>query len=223
MTRPNRLFPLPTGVVCALLAGLACLPASLHAQTVATPAPTAMTLSLAPADRAWVQRVQDYLNGVTTLEAQFQQLAPDGKRTTGTAWLSRPGRMRFEYDKPSPLLLVANHGQVVFNDSQLGQTTTLPLDKTPLGLLLRPGLQLSGDVTVTGFTHSNGLVQVTLVRTASPADGSLTLVFHDSPMSLRSWSVVDAQGQETRVDLYNIRLGGGPLPDGLFDTEIGEQ
>lgn len=219
MTRPNRLPFLPTRLATCLLGGLmagACLPvAALHAQTAAA--------TLSTADRGWVQRVQTYLDGITTLEAQFQQLAPDGKRATGTAWLNRPARMRFEYDKPSPLLLVANHGQVVFNDSQLGQTTTLPLEKTPLGLLLRPGLQLSGDVTVTAFTHANGLVQVTLVRTASPGDGSLTLVFHDNPLSLRSWSVVDAQGQVTQVDLFNVRLGGGPMPDGLFDTNIGDQ
>ncbi|MBB2176493.1 LolA family protein [Gluconacetobacter johannae] len=224
MTRPSRLserFPLPARLAACLLAGAAAVacPVSMPAAR----AQTAAALSLSPADRAWVQRVQAYLNGITTLEAQFQQLAPDGKRTTGTAWLNRPGRMRFEYDKPSPLLLVANHGQVVFNDSQLGQTTTIPLDKTPLGLLLRPDLQLSGDVTVTGFTHANGLVQVTLARTASPGDGSLTLVFHDNPLALRSWSVVDAQGQETRVDLFNVRLGGGPQPDSLFDTDIGDQ
>ncbi len=67
----------------------------------------------------------------------------------GTAWLERPGRMRFQYDPPSPFLLVGGHGLLVFHDSQLEQTSNIPLDRTPLGLLLRDNLKLSGDVTVT--------------------------------------------------------------------------
>ena len=182
--------------------------------------PRAMPLT--PADLGWVARIQDTLNGIGTLKGRFQQFAPDGGRTTGTVWLDRPGRMRFEYDKPSPLLLVANNGKLVFNDSQLKQTTDIPLEKTPLGLLLRPNLSLSGDVTATGFRHENGLLQVTLVRTASPGDGSLTLVMTDNPLALRSWSVTDAQGRETRVDLFNVTLGQ-PAAQSLFDTRIGEQ
>jgi outer membrane lipoprotein-sorting protein len=116
--------------------------------------------------------------------------------------------MRFEYDKPSPLLLVAGHGLFVFHDSQLNQTTNLPLSATPLGLLLRDHLQLSGDVTVTDIDRLPGQIQVTLVRTSTPGEGSLTLVFSDSPLELRQWVVVDAQRQETRVTLFDIHLGG---------------
>ncbi|WP_428377307.1 LolA family protein [Lichenicoccus sp.] len=185
-------------------------------------AQTPVAASLTPADRGWVQRVQDTLNAITTLKARFLQIAPDGRTTQGTAWLDRPGRMRFEYAKPSPLLLVAGGGKLVFNDSELKQTTDVPLDKTPVGLLLRANLTLSGDVTVTAFHHAGGQLQITLVRTASPGDGSLTLIFSDQPLALRSWSVLDAQGRETRVDLYDARLGQ-PLPQTLFDTSIGEQ
>ncbi len=183
-------------------------------------APAAAALS--PADRGWVQRLQATLGAITTLRARFLQIAPDGRTTQGRVWLDRPGRMRFEYDKPSPLLLVAGGGKMVFNDSQLKQTTTLPLEKTPVGLLLRPQLTLSGDVTVTGFEHADGQLQLTLVRTASPGDGSLTLIFSEQPLALRSWSVIDAQGRQTRVDLFDIVLGGA-LPQGLFNTAIGEQ
>ncbi len=186
---------------------------------VTTPslADTAAPASLTPADRGWVDRVQSSLNAITTLKARFLQIAPDGATTQGTAWLERPGRMRFEYDKPSPLLLVANSGQVVFHDSKLDQVTTVPLSRTPLGLLLAPSIMLSGDVTVTGFTRLNGQLQLTLERTASPGDGSLTLVFSEQPFALRSWTVVDAQGRETRVDLYDV-VTGGAFPPGLFDT-----
>ena len=201
--------------VAIIAALLFATPLAVQAQ-----APTAAVLS--PADRGWVQRVQQTLGAITTLRAHFQQIAPDGRTTEGTAWLDRPGRMRFEYAKPSPLLLVASGGKLVFNDSELKQTTSLPLDKTPLGLLLRPDFTLSGDVTLTGFQHADGQLQLTLVRTAAAGDGSLTLIFSDQPLALRSWSVVDAQGRRTRVDLSDIALGG-TLPQSLFNTDIGEQ
>jgi outer membrane lipoprotein-sorting protein len=123
--------------------------------------------------------------------------------------------MRFEYDKPSQLLLVANGGKVVFHDGELGQTTSIPLERTPLGLLLRPDLKLSGDVGISGFDHSGGLARLTLVRSASPGDGSLTLVFNDNPLVLRAWSVIDAQGRETHVDLSDIHQGVS-VTDALF-------
>jgi outer membrane lipoprotein-sorting protein len=197
------------------LAPFAASPARAQIGVQTAGAQTAATLT--PADQGWIDRIQDTLNGITTLKGRFQQIAPDGQRTTGTVWLDRPGRMRFAYDKPSPLLLVAGGGKLVFTDSALQQTTDIPLDRTPLGLLLRPSLSLSGDVTVTGFSHANGLLQVTLVKTASPSEGSLTVVLADGPLLLRGWRVVDAQGRETRIDLSDLTTGV-PMPASLFDT-----
>jgi outer membrane lipoprotein-sorting protein len=168
----------------------------------------AQAVALSARDRADLARIETYLNGLRTLKSRFLQVAPDGHTAEGIAWLDRPGRMRFQYDPPSPLLLVAGHGLFFFNDSQLKQTTNLPLDSTPLGLLLRDNLRLAGDVTVTGITRLPGQIQVSMVRTNAPNDGSLTLVFADAPLALRQWSVIDAQRHETRVTLFNIELGG---------------
>ncbi len=170
---------------------------------------------MSDADTATLRRVQDYLNGLHTLKARFLQIAADGQTSQGTAWLERPGRMRFQYDPPSPLLLVAGHGLVVFNDSKLGQTTNIPMGQTPLGLLLRDNITLTGDVTVTDFRRDPGQIQITLVKTASPGDGSLTLILNEAPLALAGWSVVDNQGRETRIRLSDIVLGGS-YPDKLF-------
>jgi outer membrane lipoprotein-sorting protein len=167
-------------------------------------------------DRADLARIEAYLNGLRSLKAHFLQVAPNGAVAQGTAWLQRPGRMRFQYDPPSPLLLVAGHGLVVFHDSQLNQTSNIPIGQTPLGILLADTVSMSGDVTVTGMQRQPGQIQVSLVRTTSPADGTLTLVFADNPLTLRQWSVVDAQRQETRVTLYNVELGGS------FDPKLFE-
>jgi outer membrane lipoprotein-sorting protein len=170
----------------------------------AAPAPA----PLSAADRADLARIEAYMNGLHTLKARFLQVAPDGSTAEGVAWMERPGRMRFQYDPPSPLLMVAGHGLFFFHDSQINQTTNLPLDATPLGLLLRADLHLAGDVTVTAIARLPGQIQVSMVRTGSPDDGSLTLVFADNPLALRQWSVVDAQRQETRVTLFDVQLGG---------------
>lgn len=189
-------------------AGIAIMPLAAQAQT-------ASSAHLLPADQGWIARVQDTLAGIHALQARFQQIAPDGKRSTGTAYLDRPGRMRFDYDKPSGLLLVANNGQIVYQDRDIGQVTTIPVERTPLGLLLRPDLRLSGDVTVTGFQHVGHSLQVTVVRTATPSEGSLTLILNDQPLALRSWVVRDAQGRDTQIDLFDTRTPPS-LPDSLF-------
>ena len=103
----------------------------------------------------------------------------------------------------------------MFHDSQLKQTSNIPLGQTPLGLLLQDNLRLSGEVTVTGMARLPGQVQVSLVRTRSPQDGTLTLIFADAPLTLRQWTVLDAQRQETRITLYNVELGG-TFPSNLF-------
>jgi outer membrane lipoprotein-sorting protein len=168
-------------------------------------------------DRADLARIEANLNSLRTLKAHFLQVAPDGGISEGTAWLERPGRMRFQYNPPAPFLLVAASGLLVFHDSQLNQTSNVFLSQTPLGILLADKVMLSGDVTVTGMERQPGQIQVSLVRTASPSDGTLTLIFADNPLTLRQWTVLDAQRKETRVTLYNVELGGSFDP-ALFNV-----
>jgi outer membrane lipoprotein-sorting protein len=159
-------------------------------------------------DKADIARIEAYMNGVRSLKARFLQVSPNGSTAEGVAYIVRPGRMRFEYDPPSPFLLVAGSGLVVFHDNKLDQTSNFPLSETPLGILLSDNLKLSGDVTVTAISRQPGAIQVTTIRTKTPGDGTLTLVFADNPLALKQWSVVDAQRQETRVSLFDVQLGG---------------
>ena len=190
----------------------------------------ALLPALLPASSAWAQsgfqpnvqeraelgRIQNYLDSLRTLKARFLQVSSNGTTARGVAWIERPGRMRFQYDPPTPYLLVAGHGLLVFHDSELNQTSNIPLGRTPLGILLADHVHLSGDVTVTGMQHLPGQIQVSLVRTETPSEGTLTLVFADNPLTLRQWTVTDAQRQETRVTLYDVQLGGSFDPN-LFD------
>lgn len=183
----------------------------------ARPAGAQPSFTPSPQDRADLARVEAYLNSLRTLKAHFLQVAPNGGLSEGTAWMQRPGRMRFQYNPPAPFVLVAGDGLFVFRDTQLQQASNLPLSRTPLGILLANDVKLSGDVTVTGMQRLPGQLQVSMVRTASPADGTLTLIFADNPLTLRQWTVLDAQRQETRVTLYNVELGGS-FDQKLFDV-----
>ena len=172
------------------------------------PLPAQAGLTLTDRDRADIARIEAYLSGLRSLKARFVQVAPDGGLSEGVVWLERPGKMRFEYDPPSPFLLVANYGLVVFSDRKLQQTSNIPLSQTPLGILLAEKVTLSGDVEITGLQRQPGEILLTFQRTASPSDGSLTLVFLDRPLALQQWSVVDQQRQATNVQLFNVQLGG---------------
>ncbi|HET6607154.1 MAG TPA: outer membrane lipoprotein carrier protein LolA [Rhodopila sp.] len=169
-----------------------------------------------PQDQADIQRVETYLDGLKSLKAHFLQVASDGSLSDGTAWMERPGRMRFQYNPPSPFLLLASSGVLTFHDSSLQQTSNIPLSRTPLGILLADHVTLSGAVTVTDIQRQPGQLQITVVRTATPGDGSLTLIFADHPLALRQWTVVDAQRRVTHVTLENIQVGGTYDPH-LFD------
>jgi outer membrane lipoprotein-sorting protein len=169
-----------------------------------------------PQDRTDVARIEAYLNALTSLHGKFLQVAPDGGISGGQAWLSRPGRLRFQYDPPAPFILVAAHGQLVFQDWSIKQQSQAPLSSTPLGMLLAQHVTLSGDIAVTAINRLPGEIDVSLVRSAAPSDGTLTLVFADKPLALRQWTVVDAQRKETRVTLFDTELGG------TFDAKLFE-
>lgn len=190
-------------------------PFALAAPARAQRAPAPPAAALSERDRADLARVEAYLNAMTTLRARFLQIAQTGAAAEGTAWISRPGRMRFEYDPPEPLLLVADAGQFLMYDRELRAPTTVPVGSTPLGILLRREVRLSGDVTVTAVERTGGFLRVTLFRTSEPAEGRLTLVFNPDPLELRQWAVVDPQRRETRVSLSRIETGMR-LPAGLF-------
>jgi len=193
-----------TLLLASVLGPLFAQPASSHV------APATLTTQ----DPADIARVETYLNSLHTLHSRFVQVASNGHKNEGQAWLQRPGRLRFEYDPPSPFLLVSGQGLLVFHDSQLKQTSNIPLGSTPLGLLLQDNLRLAGEVTVAGIARAPGQLQVSLFRTEAPAMGTLTLIFADAPLTLRQFVVLDAQHQKTHITLNNIELGG------VFDQKL---
>ena len=188
-------------IAIAALLGLLALPV---APALAAP-PHAAVLSAD--DRADVQRVEQYLNGIHSLAAHFQQFAQDGGTAGGRVYVARPGRMRFEYEAPSPILLLADGTWVVYIDNQLKQVSYLPIGSTPAWFLLRDNISLADGVTITKFERGPGVIRISLVENKSPENGQLTLTFADKPLELRQWTIVDQQGKSTTVVLNDTRFG----------------
>jgi outer membrane lipoprotein-sorting protein len=188
------------GIAIAALLGLFVLPAASHAAP-----PRAAALSAE--DRADVQRVEQYLNGIHSLAAHFEQFGQDGGTAGGRVFVARPGRMRFEYAAPSPILLLADGTWVVYIDNQLKQVSYLPISSTPAWFLLRDKISLADGVTITKFERGPGVIRISLVENKSPENGLLTLTFADKPLELKQWTIVDQQGKSTTVVLDDARFG----------------
>lgn len=169
----------------------------------AAPVPAPLT----PHDTLLLQRVAAYMNDISTMTANFQQIASSGAVSTGQVWVSRPGRMRFAYNPPDPIVLLADATSVYYFDKQLDQVSKYDLRQTPAWFFLRDPISFGGDVTVTQFQEVGNVMRVSVVETAEPDAGSLTLVFTENPLALRQWIVVDQQGKTTTVSLSGLRFG----------------
>ncbi len=162
-----------------------------------------------------VKAVEDYLGGITTLRARFIQTANDGKQQTGTFYLSRPGKMRIDYDPPVTDFIVADGILIYYYDGQMKQQSSAPISHSLANFFLRKDLKLSGDISVSDVRRANNTLQMTLVQTRNPLAGSLTLMFSENPLQLQSWRIVDAQGLVTEVSLQAVEAGS-PLDNAMF-------
>jgi outer membrane lipoprotein-sorting protein len=169
----------------------------------AAPVPAQLTQQ----DTLELQRIAAYLNNIRTMTARFQQTANNGGVSTGHLWVARPGRMRFEYDPPTPITLLADSASVYYWDKQLNQTSKYELRQTPAWFFLRDPISFGADVVVTRFEHLGGIVRVTVVESAQPDAGSLTLDLSENPLTLRQWTVIDQQGKRTVVSLSDLQYG----------------
>jgi outer membrane lipoprotein-sorting protein len=182
----------------------ALLGAALLGALLALPVPAARAAASAQ-DRADVARVEAYLNQIRSLSAGFIQVSPQGALSEGEFYLRRPGRLRFAYAPPSPLLIVGDGVWVVLYDSETNQVDRIPIGETPLSVLTRDKVDFSKGLEVAKVARRPGVLEVTVVDPAQREQGSITLVFADQPLELRQWLVTDSQGQVTTVQLRDAR------------------
>jgi outer membrane lipoprotein-sorting protein len=191
--------------------GFAVLVVAALAACATTPPP----LVLSSDDQVAIAQITAYLNGLQRFTAMFTQAGPDGY-SQGNVWMARPGQLRVDYVRPAPKLMLANHGRLLLVDLTTQATTSLRLSRTPLDILLAPSIVLSGAVTITALRRDAGGLQLSLVKTDSPGQGTLILRFDAAPLALAGVTVVDRNGQTTAFNLSGLDTTA-PIDPARFD------
>jgi len=155
--------------------------------------------------KALAAKVSSYLSSLVNVSGNFVQVGPDGTRSTGDFYIQKPGKIRFEYDDPSPIALVADGSSVIVRDRRLATQDVYPLSQTPLRFLLADRIDLMRDTNVVGVGSDDMFISVT-IEEKQPLVGTsrLMLMIGAKDNQLKQWTVTDPQGYDTTVAVYNL-------------------
>tara|TARA_R110002020_G_scaffold24826_9_gene81170 strand:- start:6272 stop:6952 length:681 start_codon:yes stop_codon:yes gene_type:complete len=152
------------------------------------------------------QKLADHFSSVKTMTGEFIQFGPNGEQTGGKFFIDRPGKLRFNYEEPSAVRVIADGKAVVIGNRKLKTWDLYPLDKTPLKLLLSERIDLSGE-TVRSVTEDPDLTTIVLGNKSVFGDSTISLMFDPKTFDLKQWTIRDAQGKDTSVMIYNVQTG----------------
>lgn len=187
-------------------------------KTLTLGAAIAVAATAALAEKLPLGSISSYLNAMSTAQGEFTQINGDGSISTGTIYIKRPGRVRFEYNAPDTGLVIAGASTVVIYDTKSNQPPeTYPLARTPLSLILARDVNLSRARMVTGHTFDGTATTVTAQDPDHPEYGNIQMKFTGPDPELRQWIINDANGGQTTVVLGALEQGGN-LPNRLFDV-----
>ena len=201
-----------------VMLGLAALISSQALAQAPAKRPAIANQSLSVQDRALVDQASAYLEGLGQAKGRFVQTDPRGSQTRGDLYMQRPGKMRFAYDPPQGLLVVSDGYNVSVADSRLKTFEKYPLGATPLALLLARHVSLDKGVVIDRVSRSADGFSITAHDGRIQAEGRIRLVFSNAPLALKSWTVTDAQGQSTRIDISELKSVTG-LSASLFQLK----
>jgi len=196
MTMPISLFPPRRRA--AMLAALLVLAALLSAS---------VAHALGAKEARTVKQISDFFNGFRTLSGEFTQISPRGRVSTGKFYISKPGRMRFEYSPPNPFVIVSDGTWVAVRNNARDTVDYYPLSKTPLRMVLAKRVNLMRDAVIHKVEEREGLSIVTLEDRDKMVPGHLVLIYDNGRKTLQQWVVVDGQGRRTTVSLNRMRAG----------------
>jgi outer membrane lipoprotein-sorting protein len=168
---------------------------------------------------AAVREIADFINGYKNLQGEFTQVGPTGRVSKGIFYLSKPGKMRFEYAAPNPFVIVSDGSWVVVKNRAKDKSDEYPLSQTPLRLVLSNKIDLFDETNILNVEQADGLTTVTLEDRKKLMPGQLILVFDQKNKALQQWVVVDGKGRRTTVRLEKLEAGIAPDPQ-LFKVEV---
>src|SRR6266404_3480647 len=155
--------------------------------------------------KAQAAKVSSYLSSLQTLVGNFVQVGPDGSRTKGDFYIQKPGKVRFEYEAPSPIAIIADGSSVAVRDRKLATQDIYPLSQTPLRYLLSDRIDLLKDTNVVSVTADDVFISVTIEeKQALIGTSRLMLMVGAKDGQLKQWTVTDPQGYDTTVAVYNL-------------------
>ncbi len=186
--------------------------AFVHAAEAKLPA-----IQLTAEQQAAVRRINDYINSFQTMKSSFAQISAQGRLTNGTLYISKPGKLRFDYASPNPLLVVADGRWLTVMDRNRARGDQFPLSATPLRLVVSPQVDLLAETDVIAFDSKDGVTTVSLQDRKDKLGGYITLTFDEQLKVLQQWTVVDSKDRRTTVQLSNMQYGGSFDPK-LFVT-----
>jgi outer membrane lipoprotein-sorting protein len=177
------------------------------------------TTALDDKQRAIIKRVDTYLSTVQTLEGNFVQVGPDGSRSKGEFYIQKPGKVRFEYDPPSPISIIADGQTVVVRDRRLATQDVYPLSQTPLRFLLADNVNLLKDTNLVAV-YADDVFTTVVVEEKNGLVGTsrLMIMFSTNDMQLKQWTVTDPQGYDTTIAVSNLDTSKKPDPS-LFHID----
>jgi outer membrane lipoprotein-sorting protein len=163
--------------------------------------------------RALVERLSAYLSGVQTMVGDFVQIGPDGQRVRGQFYIQKPGRVRFEYEPPSPIDIIADGQSVAVRDRKLATQDLYPLSQTPLRFLLSQRIDLLRDTNIVGV-YADATFATVVIEETQPLVGTnrLMLMFDAKNLQLKQWIITDPQGFDTTVAVSNLDTSRRPDP-----------
>jgi outer membrane lipoprotein-sorting protein len=188
----------------------------LAAPPATNPAPVDAQRAAAAFDanqRTLLEKVNTYFNSVTTLVGKFVQVGPDGSKTEGQFYMQKPGKIRFEYDPPSPIELISDGDTVAVRDRKLATQDIYPLSQTPLKFLLSDKLDLMKDANVVGVYQDELFVTVVIEeKNVIAGTHRLMIMFGKKDLQLKQWTVTDPQGYDTTVAVSDLDSSKKPDP-----------
>jgi outer membrane lipoprotein-sorting protein len=195
-----------TLLLSVLVGAVALSPALAQAPRTAQAAAATAAVQITGAERAAALAAAGAsLNRQLTMQGRFIQTAPDGQVTQGSFYLQKPGKVRFDYDPPSPLLIVADGATVAVEDRRLKDVTRVPLRSTPLFYVLKRDVNLERDAKTTKVARAGDALLITARDKTGQAEGEITMTFAANTYELRSWEILDGQRQTTRITLAHVR------------------
>ena len=168
------------------------------------------------AENADLRKIEDYLNNLRSLKANFIQMASNGGSAEGKVYISKPSKLRMEYTAPEPLLIVGNGDYIIYYDKELDQITNIDYKDIPATVILTRQIKFDGaNLKVTDLYKDSGQTAITVETPKTPGVKPITLVFDNEPFRLKQWKVIDPQNIEVTVSLFEVEQDAN-LSDSLF-------